>query len=161
MSDEDDLPSSPKNQSSSISVRGDLTPEMLCNVQEDSLSSTRNQSSAVSVRGDLSQEMLCNERNEHQEAMEEIGGCVLYDALLSCIESFQTADALIENFSVQLKEEKQKGHITYEFLMNSKYWFDCFMKSDVIKSDLLKQLVKECSIMKRQKVKGNLLLLML
>jgi hypothetical protein len=78
-----------------------------------------------------------------------------------CIESFQTADALIENLSPQLKKEKQKGHITDHFLVNSKYWFDYFMKSAVIKSDLLKQLVKECSIMKRQKVKGNLLRLTL
>jgi hypothetical protein len=133
MSDQDDLPSSPKNQSSAVSVQRALSPEM-----------------------------LCYERNEHQEAMEEIGGCVLYDALHSCIDSFQTADALIENFSLQLMQEKHKGHITYDFMENSKYWFDCFIKSAVIKSDLLKQLVKQCTIMKRQqKVKGNLLLLTL
>ena len=130
--------------------------------KDDLPASTQHQSSAVSVQRDLSLEMLCNERNEHQEAMEEIGGCALYDALLSCIESFQKTDALIGNFSHQLMEEKHKGHITYDFMENSKYWFDCFLKSAVIKSDLLKQLIKQCSIMKRQqKVKGNLLLLTL
>jgi hypothetical protein len=99
--------------------------------------------------------------NEHLVALEEIGGENLYNSLLNCIASLKKSDALIADLSEQFM---QNGAVTYEYLSKNQYWFESFMRSSVIKTDLLKKLVRDCSIMGshlRPQKRGNLLLLTL
>lgn len=99
--------------------------------------------------------------NEHLVALEEIGGENLYNSLLNCIASLKKSDALIADLSEQFMESDT---VTYEYLSKNQYWFESFMRSSVIKTDLLKKLVRDCSIMGshlRPQKRGNLLLLTL